>query len=82
MNGKMDKPDQEITLNDVSRTVTSLIDKHIQGTMCRVDFELRSGVSIRSIYKWRNGTHDPKMSYFIAFANTLGYDVIMRRKKR
>jgi len=41
---------------------------------------MKSGVSWRSVYYWRRA-RDPQISNFVAVAEALGFEVILRRKK-
>lgn len=45
-----------------------------------VALELESGVSANTAYAWAKGIRDPRLSNFVAFANALGFDVVLRQR--
>ena len=40
-----------------------------------------TGVSINSVYAWRAGERSPMVSHLVKFADAMGFEIVMRRKK-
>lgn len=40
-----------------------------------------TGISINSVYAWRAGSRSPMVSHLVQFADVMGFEIVMRRKK-
>jgi len=45
------------------------------------DVSIRSGISSSAMRKWRTGLQAPTLAAMEAIINTLGYDLVIRRRK-
>ena len=45
------------------------------------DLEARSGISVSSMYAWQANLRSPNLANVVALAQTLGFDVVMRKAK-
>jgi len=65
--------------NDVLRAINLLFRAYReQGIKC-LDIDRIAGVSMRTMFYWRGG-RDPKLSNFIYFAESAGYEVHLHKK--
>ncbi|MCZ7857074.1 helix-turn-helix transcriptional regulator [Agrobacterium salinitolerans] len=45
------------------------------------EMEEITDVSVNSVYAWRSGARSPMVSHLVKFAEAMGFEVVMRRKK-
>lgn len=79
-NGKPLTDETEISLSNVGRAVNYLLSERVRRGLDHHELDMKSGVSWRSVYYWRRA-RDPQISNFVAVAEALGCEVILRRKK-
>lgn len=69
----------EFDLSDQCAAMTALDDERGAMGMSLGDMEDKSGVSVNSFYYWKSGKRSPQLVNLVALAQTLGFEVIMRR---
>ncbi|WP_425341034.1 helix-turn-helix domain-containing protein [Agrobacterium larrymoorei] len=72
---------REFNLRDQVPAILAINAERQRQGMSLGDMEERSGVSVGSVYAWRSGKRSPQTHMLVALAGTLGYEIIMRRKK-
>lgn len=70
----------EFNLRDQVPAILALNEERQRLGMSLGDMEDKSGVSVGSVYAWRGGNRSPQVHMLIALAETLGFEVVMRRK--
>ncbi|XUY27602.1 helix-turn-helix domain-containing protein [Agrobacterium sp. rho-8.1] len=81
----MTKPPSEPAKNEYNlsdqRTAMAALDRErVTHGMSLGDMEEKSGVSVNSVYAWRNCQRSPHLCNIVAIAETFGFEVVMRRK--
>ncbi|MER9706084.1 hypothetical protein NKJ10_17815 [Mesorhizobium sp. M0204] len=71
----------EFDLCNQRRAMAALNAERKRIGMPIVVMEDTSGVSMNSFYAWNGGSREPTLGCLVAVAQTLGFDVIMRRRK-
>lgn len=71
----------EFDLNQQRRAMSALHAERRRIAMSIADMEQKSGVSMNSFYAWHGGQREPTLGCLVAVAQTLGFDIIMRRRK-
>ena len=72
---------QECDLSDQRGAFEALEAERCRIGMTVLDMEHRSGVAATSVYSWRKCARSPMLVNMVALAETLGFEVVMRRKK-
>lgn len=72
---------QETNLNDQRRAMAALFKEREAVGITTRDLEKQSGVSFNAVSTWRHGLCAPTLDKFIALAETLGFEVVLRRKQ-
>ncbi|RCL02209.1 MAG: hypothetical protein JSC189_000701 [Candidatus Tokpelaia sp. JSC189] len=67
-------------LPNVGCAVNYLLSERVRRGIDHDELDMKSGVSWRSVYYWRH-VRDPQILNFVAVAETLGCEVILRRRK-
>ena len=70
----------EINLRDVPAAMTELDFERYRRGQSVVSLAAESGIATGSSFAWRSGGRVPSVLKFIQYAETLGFEVIMRRK--
>ncbi|NTE55079.1 helix-turn-helix transcriptional regulator [Agrobacterium tumefaciens] len=71
----------EFSLSDQPAAISAFdAERKILG-MSLGEMEDRSGVSVNSFYYWKSGKRSPQLVNLVALAQTLGFEVMMVRKK-
>ncbi len=73
--------DREFNLRDQVPAIIELYAERARKGLSLGDLEDRSGVSLGSMYAWRSGKRSPQTHMIVALAETLGFEIVMRRKK-
>jgi len=73
---------QETNLNDQRRAMAALFKEREAIGLPFRDWEDRSGISSNSAYAWRYGKRAPMLCNIVALAETLGFELIMRKKEK
>lgn len=71
----------EFDLTNQRKAMAALDAERKRKRMFVADMEDKSGVSANTFYAWRGGMREPTLGHLVALAQTLGFDVIMRRRK-
>ncbi|ESZ63744.1 hypothetical protein NL532_31950 [Mesorhizobium sp. C120A] len=71
----------EFDLSQQRRAMFALQHERRRIAMPISDMELKSGVAMNSFYAWHGGLREPTLGCLVAVAQTLGFDIIMRRRK-
>ncbi|RWF64108.1 hypothetical protein [Mesorhizobium sp.] len=72
----------EFDLSQQRRAMSALQAERQRLSMPVAVMELKSGVCMNSFYAWHGGLREPTLGCLVAVAQTLGFDVIMRRRKK
>lgn len=75
-------PDEEFNLCDQQNAMKVLAEERVRIGMSLGDLEEKSGVSTNSFYAWQSKARAPQLPLLVALAQTLGFDVILRRRNR
>lgn len=67
-------------MNDTPTAMLALDSKRQAAGISLAEMEEKSGVSINSFYAWRSNARSPSLCNIVAFSQTFGFEVIMRRK--
>lgn len=70
----------EIGLTSQKEAMRVLNEERTRIGMNVRDLEAKSGVSVSSFYAWKCNVRSPNLANMIALAQTLGFEVVMRRK--
>lgn len=70
----------EHNLNDLPAAMARLEEERRRRGMTLGDMEEKSGVSTNSFYAWRSGYRAPQLPLLVALAQTLGFEVYIRRR--
>ncbi|RWC28114.1 MAG: XRE family transcriptional regulator [Mesorhizobium sp.] len=71
----------EFDLCNQRRAMAALNAERKRVGMPIAHMEDKSGVSMNSFYAWNGGQREPTLGCLVAVAQTLGFDVVMRRRK-
>lgn len=71
----------EFDLCNQRTAMAALEEERRQKQMHLVDMEATSGVSVNTFYAWKGCTREPTLGNLVALAQTLGFDVILRRRQ-
>lgn len=69
----------EICLSDQKAAMERLFAERTRIGMSIWDLEARSGISTKSLYCWKDGSRAPALGNLVALAETLGFEIVMRR---
>ncbi|QKC89951.1 hypothetical protein EB230_17220 [Mesorhizobium sp. NZP2234] len=72
----------EFDLNQQRRAMAALNAERKRLGMPIFQMEDTSGVSMNSFYAWQGGLREPTLGCLVAVAQTLGFDVVMRRRSK
>ncbi|MBZ9821936.1 MAG: hypothetical protein E5X76_28770 [Mesorhizobium sp.] len=72
----------EFDLSQQRRAMSALQAERQRIAMPVAVMELKSGVCMNSFYAWHGGLREPTLGCLVAVAQTLGFDIIMRRRKK
>lgn len=70
----------EYNLRDQRTAMAALDEERKARSMSLGEMEDRSGVSVNSVYAWRSCARSPTLFNVVALAETLGFEIVMRRK--
>lgn len=70
----------EFDLTDQRKAMRVLNEERQSIGMNVRDLEAKSGVSVSSFYAWQCNLRSPNLANMIALAQTLGFEVVMRRR--
>ncbi len=70
----------EYNLRDQRAAMAALDDERRTRGMSLAEMEDRSGVSVNSVYAWRSCARSPTLFNVVALAETLGFEIVMRRR--
>jgi hypothetical protein len=70
---------REIDASDARQVMGVLFASRVRAGASFLDMEARSGISAKSAYAWLNGRRQPALANLAAWAQSLGFDLIMRR---
>ncbi|MER9505991.1 helix-turn-helix transcriptional regulator [Mesorhizobium sp. M0579] len=71
----------EFDLNRQRHAMAGLDAERKRLAMPVAEMENRSGVSMNSFFSWRSVSREPTLGCLVCISQTLGFDVIMRRRK-
>jgi len=71
---------QEISLSNRREAIGALVEARKDKHMTLLDFECISGVSWDAVRLWEKGRREPTMGLLVAAAETLGFEIILRRQ--
>jgi len=71
---------QEISLSNRREAMAALVEARKDKHMTLLDFAWVSGVSWDAVRLWEKGRRKPTMGLLIAAAQTLGFEIILRRQ--
>ncbi|RWC07552.1 MAG: XRE family transcriptional regulator [Mesorhizobium sp.] len=70
----------EYDLTDQRTAMAALKAERERIGMSIVTMEEKSGVSMNSLYAWRQGVRQPSLGCLVALAQTLGFDILLVRR--
>jgi transcriptional regulator with XRE-family HTH domain len=70
----------EYDLRDQRAAMMALEAQRQQLRLFHNDVETKSGVSTNSVFSWRHGARSPGLGNLVALAQTLGFEIVMRRR--
>jgi len=71
---------QEISLSNRREAISALMEARIQNHMTFLEASWISGVSWDAVRAWAKGRREPTMGNLVAVAESLGFEVILRKK--
>jgi len=71
---------QEISLSNRREAICALVEARKQRHMTLLEFAWVSGVSWDAVRSWEKGRREPTMGLLVAAAQTLGFEIILRRQ--
>ncbi|WP_455475355.1 helix-turn-helix domain-containing protein [Bartonella sp. B17] len=72
---------KEIKLTDRHEIMKAIMQARIEKGMTLIDVAWTSGVSWDAVRSWYHGRREPKMGNLVAVAQTLGLEIILRKKQ-